>query len=80
MNIAKQIQFFKQQLALAQDTKLIAEQQIIIATRLETQAKSALEELGDSSGRAAKAKKYEISPELALKYKAQITKGKKVNA
>ncbi len=71
MNKTKQIEFYKTQLKTARELKAVAEQNYNIAARLESEAKSALEMLGASSGRS---RKGGLTEEQKLKLKASLTK------
>lgn len=56
MNKQSQISFYKKQIRSAQELRAIAEQNIAIATRIESEAKSALEVLGATPERSRKGK------------------------
>ena len=75
MNKAKQIAAYKQIAAAAEDNILVADQLKALATRLKVQANTALEELGDSPGRAHRVKAPALSEAEMIKYRAQVTKG-----
>ena len=65
------VSFYKKQIKTAQELKLVAEQNIAIATRLESEAKSALELLGAKPERSPKGK---LSNEQIIKLRASLTK------
>jgi len=54
MNKREKIQFYKQQLESSQQMKAVAQQNYNLATRLESQAISALEMLGNTPERSRK--------------------------
>lgn len=72
MNKLQKIMFYRKQKQTAGELKQIAYQNLHIATRLESEAKSALELLGDKPERARKGKV--LSMELQTKLKAGLTK------
>ncbi|MBA4155041.1 hypothetical protein [Flavobacterium sp.] len=72
MNRTEQISFYKRQLNSARELRAVAEQNISIATQLESEAKSALEMLGASTERS---RKGNVLPEqLRNSLRASLTK------
>ncbi|OIQ22015.1 MAG: hypothetical protein BM557_01155 [Flavobacterium sp. MedPE-SWcel] len=74
MSKAQRITHFKEILATAKNLQEVARQQLKSATRLESEAISALEELGSSSGQGRKTEA--LTPEEKLKLMAGLTGGK----
>lgn len=72
MTKQKQIAHFKQILEAAKMLKAVAAQELNTATRLESEAIAALDELGVQKGRGRKAK-YEMPEEMILQLRAKIT-------
>lgn len=70
MNKKVKIAFYKKQAEAARQMQQVAMQNYNLATRLETEAKAALEELGVSKGRAP----VGLSEDLKLSLLAQLTK------
>lgn len=73
MNKAKEIQHWKRILATAKTLQEVAIQNLDTATRLESEASSALELLGSHSGRRQRAKNP-LTPEEELRILASLTK------
>lgn len=75
MNKSEKIKFYKKQIETCRDMKAVAEQNMIIATRLESEAKSALELLGANPEHSRK-RKYDgvLSEEQKLKLTANLIK------
>lgn len=76
MKKIEKIQFYKQQIATAQDMQAISMQNYSLAARLEDSAKSALKELGapDEPGRKAK---HQLTEKERLSLIAGLTHGRK---
>lgn len=72
MNKSQQISFYKKQLETSKQMKAVAEQNYSIAAQLESEAQSALNMLGNSSGRTRKGNA--LSDLEQLKLKASLTK------
>lgn len=72
MDKQTQISFYRKQMQTSQELKEVAIQNLHIATRLESEAKSALDLLGDKPKRARKGNPLSI--ELKTKLKASLTK------
>ena len=73
MDKKSKIQFFKKQLASLQDMKAVAMQNYNLATRLESEANSALAVLGALPGQDRKVKK-ELPIETKLSLIGNLTK------
>ncbi len=72
MNKTKQIEFYKTQLKTARELKAVAEQNMAIATQIESEAKSALEMLGASTERSRKGNV--LSEQMKNSLRASLTK------
>ena len=73
MNKREKITSFKTILRSAEELKAVSEQNLNIATRLESEAKSALALLGATSGQTRKGK-YELSREEKIFLLGELTK------
>lgn len=67
---------YKKMIAMAQNLKAVAEQQMIMATRIESEAKSALDELGVSTGQARRGKTDVLSESDKLELLGSLTTGR----
>lgn len=72
MNRRDQIQFYKQQLQTAKNLEMVARQSLNTATRLGSEAQSALDRLGAKTERARKG--YKLSEEERLEFIAGLYK------
>lgn len=72
MNKQAQISFYKKQMQTSKELKEVAQQNLSIATRLESEAKRALELLGNTPERTRKGNVLSI--ELQTRLKAGLTK------
>lgn len=72
MTKSQQISFYKKQLETSQQMKAVAEQNYSIAAQLESEAQSALNMLGNNSGRTRKGNA--LSDNEKLKLRASLTK------
>lgn len=72
MNKQAQISFYKKQMQTSKELKEVAQQNLSIATRLESEAKRALELLGNKPERTRKGNV--LSTELQTKLRAGLTK------
>ena len=75
MTKTAQIKFWKKQLQSSRELKEVANQNLNIATRLEAEAKKALEVLGDIS---EPHKKSILDSDLRIKSLAQLTKSTRI--
>lgn len=73
MNKRETIAFYKQQVVTSGELKAVAMQNHSIATRLESEAISALRMLGASSGQTQKGK-HELSEEVKMSLLGNLTK------
>ena len=76
MNKKKQIEFYKKQLATSQEMQAVAMQNYTLAARLETTAKSALQELGAQEEQGRKVK-HQLSEKDKLSLISGLTHGKR---
>lgn len=74
MNKRQQISFWKQQLKSSEEMKQVANQNYNLAARLETAAKSALNELGAQKGQGRKVK-HELSEKDRIALIGNLTSG-----